>query len=253
MIGEVVVIGRNTSWSDPKVRFYHVDSPKEFVSGIHCKITQLDENKFQIIEFHNGNDGEPTVNGTYVNGLAITKSNVNSDSRINLGGEVDLDIKKIFGIIPVVNKVKINSDDFTIEFLSLEQVYNEFINRQNKIELKHATISNIWKAFTAGIPAIGFIIYETLPGHHTIDTGISGVASALSTLTLGSMSTAFSSQTQKKEQMSEVVIDLENLYHCPKCKKNFKLEDPKHSYKNLKKRGKCVYEGCKAIFVPEKL
>ena len=183
------------------------------VSGFHCKVRLLNPMMFEIIDLG-------STNGTYANKEKLTanKSYVfPSNTSISLGVEFPINLSKILkGMVvvetpkPIQNPVNPNSlkpisFDEKKSFNELEEIWNEYVNRQQQI----GSVSNNW---TMGGAAIGAIA--------SIFTG--GIGGAIIAAGSGLLGRYLGSQ---KSQEIRSDMNYENMflvtYACPRCKESF--------------------------------
>ena len=180
------------------------------VSGFHCKVRLLNPMMFEIIDLG-------STNGTYANKEKLTanKSYVfPSNTSISLGVEFPINLSKILkGMVvvetpkPIQNPVNPNSlkpisFDEKKSFNELEEIWNEYVNRQQQI----GSVSNNW---TMGGNVVG-ILAHLLPGGAIISMGTSLIARYL-----GAQKTKEIKTDMNYENMFLVT------YACPRCKESF--------------------------------
>ena len=183
------------------------------VSGFHCKVRLLNPMMFEIIDLG-------STNGTYANKekLIANKSYVYpSNTSISLGVEFPLNLSKILkGMVvvetpkPIQNPVNPNSlkpisYDEKKSFNELEEIWNEYVNRQHQI----GSVANNWTMGGAAIGAVASIFTGGIGG------AIIAAGSGLLGRYLG---------TQKSHEI-KTDMNYENMflvtYACPRCNESF--------------------------------
>lgn len=195
----------------------------EKVSSRHCTIQQVSQTEFIIEDLDSSN-------GTFLNGMRIKKSLIQSADDLKLAGQ-SINISSIFSLfdesqIPVsltYEQLLKKLDDIQkqetmfIDFSALKHVYQKYQKDKKKIIHGNTLMSTGLRAGLSLIPFIGNA--------------------------LGTLSSSVTGNVQEK--LMELNEQFKMEYICPSCFK-FLGEEP---WENMKKRGTCMY--CKAKWIKD--
>lgn len=191
-----------------------------------------------------------SANGTFVNGRRISKTKVKENDVVWLGGEdneecYQLDMKKVFDSCrEAENKAR---TDYSKEFEELRNVYIEYQNRIAEIKKKTTVKSQMPQRIASFIPTLaGAIIacVPSIPDKARIPViSVGGVITGLINMFMIGKN---SSNDALSEQLTDLQIEYQQKYKCPKCGKEIPLTT---HWKKLEANGKCPNPKCNAIFV----
>jgi len=174
-----------------------------------------------------------STNGTFVNGIRIKQAILGPKDRVVLANKYDISelipFKKIFPeSIP---------NDYTQEFASLKQVYDDYVSEKENI-IRKSNLKTGWlKFFCVSVPVIGIAFLHEPLGKYYFPIYI-GVNSVLSSLAL------FVIKDKGKEtKLKEVEIKFKKNYKCPRPKCEYRLHE---NWEIHRDQGKCPH--CKAIW-----
>jgi pSer/pThr/pTyr-binding forkhead associated (FHA) protein len=185
------------------------------ISREHCKIRMLTP---QIIEVEDLN----SANGTYADGKKLDKNKTykfGSSVRLNLSNEYSLNLKEVFSDIKIIPKPSPNkkhaqkpnprikepiTEDEMQAFMELEEVWNEFNNRNQKA-------NKLASGYGIGGAAVGLAAMAFMPaGGFIVSAGIGVIG-------------RYIGQQKSNEIRSD--LSFENMflevYSCPRCKESF--------------------------------
>ena len=212
-----------------------------------------------------------STNGTFVNGMRITKTQVRENDMVLLGGNgsesgcYQLDLRKFFASFRETGNVQqsgysgqsyssgnqyaesVNTQrtDYSREFDRIKQAYIDYHAQMSKLTKKANTRMQLPRVLLSLIPAILGIVIMIVATDMTMRIVGMSIGSVLSGL-IGALT--MGSGSSRKEKLTEDIMDLQfkykKEYRCPKCGKEFGLDT---HWKKLKADGKCPY-GCGAQF-----
>ena len=191
-----------------------IDAP--IVSNEHLEISIPEEGKLYIVDLD-------STNKTKVNGRAIkTKVVVPGDD-----------------LFDKVRKLSLkNRTNFTKEFAELQEVYAAYSRKKEKLIKKHKSKPLLVRAgMTIGVMALVFIFSSELQQYRLFLIMGIGI--------IGGIFTSMGSASVKlKSALTDLDIELEKKYKCPKCSSPF---SPNQMWKYWAAKKKCVK--CKAIWI----
>ena len=213
-----------------------------------------------------------STNGTYVNGQRVSRANISANDMVWLGppsmqNSYQLDVMRIFASFPNTGSMSAPSpmpsmqtpapgynpmpqprygDDYSMDFARIKQAYIEYHEQMSKIRKKANNKNLLPRILVSTIPALLGITVLLISKDMTMRIIAMSAGSVLSVV-LGSltMGRGGSSNEKMQEQILDLQIKYQKQYRCPKCGKDFNLEQ---HWKKLQADGKCPY-GCGARFV----
>lgn len=211
-----------------------------------------------------------STNGTFVNGNRITKTQINENDLVWLGGFgtdcYQLDVKSAIASCrgasyaqpnryppqnpgmnpqsPVVDDSQ--RTDYSNEFAKIKRAYIDYHAELSELKNKASKKMQLPRVLLSMIPALLGLVILLVSKDMTVRIVAMSAGSVLSgligTLTMGK-------NNSRQEEMAEKILDLQLKYQkdykCPKCGKDFSLD---LHWKKLQADGKCPY-GCGARFV----
>lgn len=217
---------------EPQGEFIHkVADSYESVSRSHAEFFKTESGYILL---------DKSSNGTYVNGLRIKKSNVTSDDFVQLGGVEKCYVLDVSKIIQDLDKEEEKRrTDYSQEFKMLEEIYNDYDRRKNKL-IKNSKINGNLPRIVLSIVMILAIYLFPIPSDLKypliMGVGILGMA----------FSIVSKSEQAMKKKLEKLVIEYNRIYVCPKCKSKLNIQSK--SYNLLLEDGKCPYKSCNAIY-----
>ena len=178
-----------------------IDKPG--VSDHHAVIT-IKGNSVQIEDLF-------SLNGTYVNNIPVKSSVLKPKDTVRIANKYQLNMKGIFGYIPGFNTDE--CDDYSQEFESLKEVWNQYEVRKAAINRKSRNKLQWGKTCIVSLPVLGFII---LAFKFDFDKWYFPVYIGLNTL-LTSVAFFLVKDKKKDVLLSQLEIDFRKKYRCPKC------------------------------------
>lgn len=192
-------------------------------------------------------------NGTYVNGKRVAKTKLKEDDTVWLGGNgnnennecYQLDLKKIFSSCREAEKKA--RTDFSKEFEEVKQVYIEYQNKVAEAKKKSTVKSQLPLRLVSFLPTlIGAIIALNPKGDPTMRITVVSVGGAITGLINILMIGKGSSNDKLNEELTDLQIEYQKKYKCPKCGKEFNITT--QHWKKLEAGGVCPHK-CGAEFV----
>lgn len=191
--------------------------------------------------------------GTFINGERIKRKLVTENDKVTLATN-EYVLKNLLHVKkkePIETKPKDNPLDFTVEFIILEFVYEEYVkNKKNTKGLEKSVRK--WSVIGAGIAGLTatalsggtltvFLGLATLAKTYM---GTAAMASAFSATGLGILIPTMASDFLSTEEKIELLKkELGDKYRCPQCKLSF----GERPYSELVAQKKC--SKCNAIWV----
>ena len=192
-----------------------------------------------------------SANGTFVNGRRVAKTKVKESDVVWLGGDGEeecyqLDMKKVFDSCrDAEKKARI---DFSEEFEELKNVYIEYQAKVAEAKKKATKKSQLPQRIASFIPTfIGAIIaiIPSVPSSARIPVmSVGGVITGLINMFMIGKN---SSNDALAEELTDLQIEYQQKYRCPKCGKEFNIAT--QHWKKLEAGGKCPNPKCDAMFV----
>jgi FHA domain len=173
---------------------------KQDISQQHCRISFDGVDRFFVEDLD-------STNLTYVNNQPVQQGLFTVNDEVRLSKDTILDLRKIFGLNPLVAAVKNNPKDFTIEFAALKKVFDDYNRRRKKMRLSA-------KLQRAGLAVAAPLTWVFLPAGTKANLQgdyilMSGLFVAAGTLLIGH---------------EESIKQFESNYHiswaCPGCKRH---------------------------------
>jgi len=229
-----------------------------------------------ILYWHDGTAilEDRSTNGTFVNGQRVSKTQVQENDTVWLGGPGSdgncyrLDLRPLFSSCrmaenpqskdrsrPVVSSSgqypgmgDTQRTDYTREFAQIKKAYIDYHAKMSNLKKKSNLKMQLPRVLMSLIPivvvAVILIIFREKLGmlSMVVMMLVSVLGSLLGVLTMGR-------STTKQEKLAEDILDLQleyqKRYRCPKCGKEYSLD---LHWKKLQAEGKCPYN-CGARFV----
>lgn len=209
------------------------------VGRVHAKITSF-QNRIFIEDLS-------SANGTFINGRRVSKKEMHPNDVVFLGSKESFDSFQITvpKIMEDIKKVEIRQKtDFTTEFKTLVDVYNQFTEEQAKIIATNQQKSQMPKILLAiGIGVVLLIITASIKISADTQKYIYPII-MLATAVGSIVSLKGNAKNDSKEQLVDLEIKYQDQYKCPKCGKKYNLNT---HWKKLANDKKCPH-GCGAVF-----
>ncbi len=169
---------------------------QSIVSRVHAKITFVEDGKIQVEDLN-------SANHTFVNGEKILKKIITPTDRVTLGS-YPLDTKSLF------KKFIENKTDFRKEFLLLKTKHEEYERKVDQMQKGAQTKPMYIRAgFTVAAMALSFFVIEDPNLKYPVMMGAGIVGGFLSVSNKGN--------TQMKDEIDRLSVQLQREYKCPKC------------------------------------
>lgn len=174
-----------------------------------------------------------STNGTYVNGSQIIKKRVTPTDEIRLGNNYR---------IKVVDVLKFNND-YSDEFASLKNVYDNYVQVKVKIQSSNQFKTRLFQSLPFALPGIVGVVIGFLGKGSPELFGLS----LLITICAPTIGIYLGAKQSAKipQQLQDIANQFKIDYVCPKCG-TFLGEIPWESLKNKKQ---CPISTCKAKWV----
>lgn len=192
-----------------------------------------------------------SANGTFVNGKRIAKTKVTEDDTLILGGIgggdcYRVNLKKVFASCRDT-EFKARTD-FSKEFETLKQTYIDYQTEVAELKKKSTMKSQLPLRIVSFIPTlIGAVIALNPKADPTTRITVVSVGGAITGLiNILMMGKSSGSSDKLKEEITELEIEYQKKYKCPKCGKTIPLTT---HWKKLHAEGKCPNPKCDALFV----
>lgn len=171
------------------------------VSKVHAKLTYVGEGKIQIEDMG-------STNKTFVNGEKIVRKIITQSDRVTLGS-FPLNTESLFKA--VLKKENENKTDFRREFSLLKNKHDDFERRVDQMQKGAQTKPMYIKAgFTIATMAIAFFVFkDDTQTRYLVMMGAGIVGGFLSVNNKGN--------TQMKDEIDRLSVQLQREYKCPKC------------------------------------
>lgn len=157
-----------------------------------------------------------------------------------------LDVKKVFETCRETEKKA--RTDFSQEFADLKQVYIDYQAKLAELKKKSTVKSQLPLRIVSFIPTVVGAILAVLPGadpqNRIVAISVGGAITGLINILMLGKNTGPSDKLN--EQITELQIEYEKKYCCPKCGKQYPLT---MHWKKLEAEGKCLNPKCDAKFV----
>lgn len=174
-----------------------------------------------------------STNGTYVNGSQVIKKRVTPTDEIRLGNNYR---------IKVVDVLKFNND-YSDEFASLKNVYDNYVQVKVKIQSSNQFKTRLFQSLPFALPGIVGVVIGFLEKGSPELFGLS----LLITICAPTIGIYLGAKQSAKipQQLQDIANQFKIDYVCPKCG-TFLGEIPWESLKNKKQ---CPISTCKAKWV----
>lgn len=174
-----------------------------------------------------------STNGTYVNGSQVIKKRVTPTDEIRLGNNYR---------IKVVDVLKFNND-YSDEFASLKNVYDNYVQVKVKIQSSNQFKTRLFQSLPFALPGIVGVVIGFLGKGSPELFGLS----LLITICAPTIGIYLGAKQSAKipQQLQDIANQFKIDYVCPKCG-TFLGEIPWESIKNKKQ---CPISTCKAKWV----
>lgn len=174
-----------------------------------------------------------STNGTYVNGSQVIKKRVTPTDEIRLGNNYR---------IKVVDVLKFNND-YSDEFASLKNVYDNYVQVKVKIQSSNQFKTRLFQSLPFALPGIVGVVIGFLGKGSPELFGLS----LLITICAPTIGIYLGAKQSAKipQQLQDIANQFKIDYVCPKCG-TFLGEIPWESLKNKKQ---CPISTCKAKWV----
>lgn len=174
-----------------------------------------------------------STNGTYVNGSQVIKKRVTPTDEIRLGNNYR---------IKVVDVLKFNND-YSDEFTSLKNVYDNYVQVKVKIQSSNQFKTRLFQSLPFALPGIVGVVIGFLGKGSPELFGLS----LLITICAPTIGIYLGAKQSAKipQQLQDIANQFKIDYVCPKCG-TFLGEIPWESLKNKKQ---CPISTCKAKWV----
>ncbi|MBP9134495.1 MAG: FHA domain-containing protein [Saprospiraceae bacterium] len=214
------------------------------ISGQHARITYLGDDMFEVEDLN-------SANGTYVNGYRIRKSKVSVNDEVRLSMDTVLDLSKEFKLSKSSPVVKPDSKDYTMEFLLLKDVYDEYKKDIEKYERRHALIVGLVRGSIMLIPLILYYLIGFLkPGYYDTKEGQDFSTQLFKFTIVGStVAMIITPNIGKSNKKEEIIDNFRIRYVCPNNKCRQQLGN--NSWRVWHTTGECPK--CHVIYNKEKL
>lgn len=222
-----IMVGRKATGKDAII----VPDSCQMVGKTHAYVVLDDEKGTVSIE------NIDAKNGTYVNGRAIVKSPINKGDEVWLGTIGSLGYK-----LDVDALIDENRTDYSEEFNEVIKVYEEYYaecrrlekNARNKTFMPRAIISFLF----ALISVVLVLVYkDDMSLRITVMTVGSAVISAVTLIPFGK-------NDDLKMKMTELQLEYQDRYCCPKCGAKFNL----NTHWKIVQRNHCPNPKCNAKY-----
>ena len=206
-----IIIGRQVEKGD-----YHVDKQYKSVGRKHARIVSEADGIYI--------EDLSSTNGTFVNGIPISRKKITPSDTITLGGtdHYTLNLAKVLQQLPVSDK------DFQDRFLKLRQVYDNYQKEKVKIQSESQGKMMLKRSLPMAVPGVLMMCFN---GFNLKVFG--GILSALS-IVLGSV-WASKSMAKMPERLNELRELFLREYVCPNCGHDF----GERPWENIRRQGKC--------------
>ena len=191
-----------------------------------------------------------SANGTFVNGRRVAKTKIKETDVVWLGGEGEdecyqLDLKKVFDSCREAEKKA--RTDYSKEFEELKDVYVEYQAKVAEAKKKTTVKSQLPMRIASFIPTLVRAIIAFIPSVPTSAIipvmSVGGVITGLINMFMIGKN---SSNDALAEELTDIQIEYQQKYKCPKCGKEIPLTT---HWKKLEAGGKCPNPKCDAMFV----
>jgi len=170
---------------------------QSIVSSTHAKITFVEDGKIQIEDLN-------STNHTFVNGEKILKKIITPLDRVTLGS-YPLDTESLF------KKFIENKTDFRKEFLLLKTKHEEFERQVDQMQKGAQTKPMYIKAgFTIAAMVVAFFVFKEDNSTRYLVMMGAGILG-------GFLSVSNKGNTQMKDEIDRLSVQLQREYKCPKC------------------------------------
>lgn len=173
---------------------------QSIVSTVHAKITFTADDKIQIEDLN-------STNHTFVNGEKILKKIITPTDRVTLGSYV-LNTESLFKALN--KKITENKTDFSKEFSLLRIKYEDYERKVDQMQKGAQTKPMYIRAgFTIAAMAISFFLIKDPNLKYPVMMGAGIIGGFLSVSNKGN--------TQMKDEIDRLSVQLQRDYKCPKC------------------------------------
>lgn len=174
-----------------------------------------------------------STNGTFVNGVQIVKKRITPSDTIKLGNDYVLNISEVLK----------SNNDYTEEFATLKQVYDNYIQAKVKIQSSNQFKTRLFQSFPFALPGVVGVVIGFL------GKGSLGLFGLSLFITICAPAVGIYLGAKQSAKIPQLLQDLTNQfkidYVCPKCG-TFLGEIP---WESLRNRKQCPMSSCKAKWV----
>lgn len=191
-----------------------------------------------------------SANGTFVNGRRVAKTKLKEGDVVWLGGDgveecyqLELD-----NVLKTCREAEDKArTDYTKEFEELKKVYIEYKNKEAEAKKKSTVKSQLPQRLASFIPTLVGAIIAVIPSiPNTARIPVMSVGGVITGLINIFMISKGNSNDALSEELTDIQIEYQQKYKCPKCGKEFNITTL--HWKKLEAGGKCPFK-CGAEFV----
>lgn len=173
---------------------------QQVVSRKHAKVTYVSEGVLLIEDLS-------STNHTFVNDVMILKKQITPTDKVSFGSYT-IDTNLLFD--EVKKRINATKTDFSAEFAALRKKYDDYEKRIDQLQKgAQAKPMYIRAGFTVAAMAVSFFLISDPNLKYPVMMGAGIVGGFLSVSKKGN--------TQMKDEIDRLSVELQRDYKCPKC------------------------------------